>query len=60
MSGSVSSSLFTRLRDRLERNLVAASGGNRANPASFTRAPKLPSQPILLRHIACGKDRPDV
>jgi hypothetical protein len=36
--------LFTRLRDRLERNLVAASGGNPANPASFTRAPKLPSQ----------------
>jgi hypothetical protein len=36
--------LFTRLRDRLDRNLVAASGGNPANPASFTRAPKLPSQ----------------
>lgn len=36
--------LFTRLRDRLERNLVAASGGNPANPASFTRAPKLPTQ----------------
>lgn len=36
--------LFARLRDRLERNLVAASGGNPANPASFTRAPKLPSQ----------------
>jgi hypothetical protein len=36
--------LFTRLRDRLERNLVSASGGNPANPAAFTRAPKLPSQ----------------
>jgi hypothetical protein len=36
--------LFTRLRDRLDRNLVAASGGNPANPAAFTRAPKLPSQ----------------
>lgn len=36
--------LFTRLRDRLERNLVAASGGNPANPASFGRAPKMPSQ----------------
>jgi hypothetical protein len=36
--------LFSRLRDRLERNLVAASGGNPANPASFSRAPKLPSQ----------------
>jgi hypothetical protein len=36
--------LFTRLRDRLERNLVAASGGNPASPASFNRAPKLPSQ----------------
>ncbi len=36
--------LFTRLRDRLDRNLIAASGGNPANPATFTRAPKLPSQ----------------
>jgi hypothetical protein len=36
--------LFTRLRGRLDRNLVAASGGNPANPASFNRAPKLPSQ----------------
>lgn len=36
--------LFTRLRDRLERNLVAASGGNPANPEAFNRAPKLPSQ----------------
>jgi hypothetical protein len=36
--------LFTRLRDRLERNLVSASGGNPANPAALTRAPKLPSQ----------------
>ncbi|MBP6379871.1 MAG: hypothetical protein KA312_05585 [Sphingorhabdus sp.] len=36
--------LLNRLGDRLERNLVAASGGNPANPASFTRAPKLPSQ----------------
>lgn len=36
--------LFMRLGDRLERNLVAASGGNPANPAAFNRAPKLPSQ----------------
>lgn len=36
--------LFTRLGNRLERNLVAASGGNPANPAAFNRAPKLPSQ----------------
>jgi hypothetical protein len=36
--------LFTRLHDRLERNLVAASGGNPANPASFNRATKLPNQ----------------
>lgn len=36
--------LFARLGARLERNLVAASGGNPANPQSFTRAPKLPSQ----------------
>lgn len=36
--------LFVRLRERLERNLVAASGGNPADPRSFTRAPKLPEQ----------------
>jgi hypothetical protein len=36
--------LFNRLHDRLERNLVAASGGNPANPQAFNRAPKLPSQ----------------
>ncbi|WP_284126412.1 type IV secretory system conjugative DNA transfer family protein [Parerythrobacter aestuarii] len=36
--------LFTRLRDRLERNVVAASGGNPADPASFNRAPKMPEQ----------------
>lgn len=36
--------LFPRLRDRLERNLVAASGGNPADPRGFNRVPKLPSQ----------------
>lgn len=36
--------LFGRLADRLERNLVAASGGNPADPSSFTRQPKLLSQ----------------
>lgn len=36
--------LFTRLSDRLERNLVAASGGNPADPRGFTRAPKTPSK----------------
>lgn len=36
--------LFPRLADRLERNLVAASGGNPADPGSFTRQPKTPSQ----------------
>lgn len=36
--------LFVRLRDRLERNLIAASGGNPADPRSFSRAPKLPEQ----------------
>jgi hypothetical protein len=35
---------LSRLQDRLERNLVAASGGNPADPQSFNRAPKLPSQ----------------
>jgi hypothetical protein len=32
------------LVDRLERNLVAASGGNPADPKSFSRATKLPEQ----------------
>lgn len=35
---------FARLRDRLERNLIAASGGNPADTRSFTRGPKLPEQ----------------
>jgi hypothetical protein len=36
--------LFARHRDRLERNMVAASGGNPADPKAFTRMPKLPSK----------------
>jgi len=36
--------LLARLSNRLERNLVAASGGNPADPRSFTRAPKMPAQ----------------
>jgi hypothetical protein len=36
--------LLVRLSDRLERNLVSASGGNPADPRSFNRAPKLPEQ----------------
>ncbi len=36
-------SLFSRLIDRLERNTVAASGGDPANPQAFTRPLKLPS-----------------
>ena len=36
--------LLARLTDRLERNLVAASGGNPADLRSFNRAPKLPEQ----------------
>lgn len=36
--------LFTRLSDRLERNLVAASGGNPDDPKGFARAPKNPSK----------------
>lgn len=36
--------LLVRLSDRLERNLVAASGGNPADPRGFNRAPKLPEQ----------------
>jgi hypothetical protein len=36
--------IFTRLLDRLERNLIAASGGNPAAPETFTKTPKLPSK----------------
>lgn len=36
--------LLARLSDRLERNLVAASGGNPVDPRGFNRAPKLPEQ----------------
>lgn len=36
--------LLARLADRLERNLIAASGGNPADPRGFSRAPKLPEQ----------------
>ena len=36
--------LFARHRDRLERNLVAASGGNPADPKAFTRMPKMPGK----------------
>ena len=34
--------LLARLAARLERNVVAASGGNPADPRSFNRAPKMP------------------
>lgn len=36
--------LFTRLCDRLERNLIAASGGNPVDPKGFNRAPKTPAK----------------
>jgi hypothetical protein len=36
--------LLARLAGRLERNLIAASGGNPADPRSFSRAPKWPEQ----------------
>ena len=36
--------LLVRLSDRLERNLIAASGGNPADPRGFNRAPKWPEQ----------------
>jgi hypothetical protein len=35
---------LARHRDRFERNLVAASGGNPADPKSFNRQPKLPTK----------------
>lgn len=36
--------LLSQLGDRLERNLIAASGGNPADPRGFNRAPKMPEQ----------------
>ncbi len=36
--------LLPNLHSRLAYNLIAASGGNPADPASFKRAPKLPTQ----------------
>lgn len=36
--------LFSRIRDRIDRNLVAASGGNPVDPSSFNRALKIPSK----------------
>ena len=36
--------ILSRLSDRLDRNLIAASGGNPADPRSFNRAPKMPEQ----------------
>lgn len=36
--------LFERHRDRIDRNLVAASGGNPADPGAFNRSPKFPTK----------------
>ena len=40
----IEAELLPRLQGRLEYNLIAASGGNPADPVSFKRAPKMPSQ----------------
>ena len=40
----VDANLFTRLREQIERNLIVASGGNLADPRSFTKSPVLPSK----------------
>ena len=40
--------LFPRLRTRLERNLVAASGGNPADVKGFTRTPRLPTRSDIV------------
>ncbi|WP_114521479.1 type IV secretory system conjugative DNA transfer family protein [Altererythrobacter sp. ZODW24] len=39
----VDEGLMPRLHGQLEYSLIAASGGNPADPASFKRAPKMPS-----------------
>ncbi|WP_421839693.1 type IV secretory system conjugative DNA transfer family protein [Novosphingobium sp.] len=38
------SEVLPHLRQRLEANLILASGGNPSDPRGFNRAPKLPSQ----------------
>ncbi len=40
----VDENLFTRLRDQIDRNLIVASGGNLADPRSFTKSPVLPTK----------------
>lgn len=40
----VEQGLFSRLRQQLERNVVAASGGNPADPKNFSRTPVMPSK----------------
>lgn len=58
--GSEAGKLLPRLRDRLLRNLVAASGGNPADVQNFNRAFKLPGQvdakdPALLVSSYLGR-----
>lgn len=40
--------LLPRHRQRIEANVIAASGGNPADPAAFTRMPKLPTKSGIL------------
>ena len=43
----IKAELFDRHRSRLKANLIAASGGNPADPKGFNRTPKSPSQSDL-------------
>ena len=52
----IDADLFPRLRDRLTRNLIEASGGNPNEPAGFTRQAKWPTKsdetdPTKLRDL---------
>jgi hypothetical protein len=40
--------LLPRHRQRIEANVIATSGGNPADPAAFTRMPKLPTKSGIL------------
>lgn len=40
----IDANLFTRLRDQIDRNLIGASGGNLADPRSFSKSPVLPTK----------------
>jgi len=43
----IDANLLTRLRDHIDRNLIVASGGNLADPRSYSKSPVLPSKSAI-------------